>query len=219
MERRCVSTQPKGRTLPSRAMTVRNVAPMTLPPSPIPGLRTVELTIDHAALLQRFFDRNPAYFLATSGAPAGAGEAEEEITDPLPADMSYTKKWVIGYVDESGELAAMANIITDVLAPSVQHIGTFIVATDRHGSGDAQRLYGALEAWARDAGGAWMRLGVVLGNVRAERFWISQGYRPVRQRHDVHMGVRTVTIQVMYKPLRGGSRDEYLELVPRDREE
>jgi GNAT superfamily N-acetyltransferase len=192
---------------------------MTLPQSPISGLRTVELTIEHAPLLQRFFDRNPAYFLATSGEPAEAGEATEEITDPLPADMNYTKKWVIGYVDESGELAAMATVIADLLAPSVQHIGTFIVATDRHGSGDAQRLYGALEAWARDAGGAWMRLGVVLGNIRAERFWTSQGYLPVRQRHDIQMGPRTVAVQVMYKPLRGGSRDEYLELVPRDREE
>jgi GNAT superfamily N-acetyltransferase len=182
-------------------------------------LRTIELTTAHAPLLQRFFDRNPAYFLATSGEPASASEAEEEITDPLPAEMSYTKKWVIGYVDESGELAAMANVIADLLAPSVQHVGTFIVATDRHGTGDAQRLYGALEAWARDAGGAWMRLGVVLGNTRAERFWISQGYRPVKQRHDIQMGTRTVTILVMYKPLRGGTRDEYLALVPRDRED
>ena len=192
---------------------------MTLPRSPISGLRTVELTIEHAPLLQRFFDRNPAYFLATSGGSAEAGEATEEIADPLPADMNYTKKWVIGYVDGSGELAAMATVIADLLAPSVQHVGTFIVATDRHGSGDAQRLYGALEAWARDAGGAWMRLGVVLGNIRAERFWTSQGYLPVRQRHDIQMGPRTVTVQVMYKPLRGGSRDEYLELVPRDRED
>jgi GNAT superfamily N-acetyltransferase len=192
---------------------------MTLPQSPIPGLRTIELSVEHAPLLQRFFDRNPAYFLATSGEPAGPGEAEEEITDQIPVDMSHTKKWVIGYVDESGELAAMANVITDVLAPSVQHVATFIVATARHGSGDAQRLYEALEAWAREAGGAWMRLGVVLGNIRAERFWISQGYRPVSQRHDVQMGARNVTIQVMYKPLRGGSRDEYLVLVPRDREE
>jgi GNAT superfamily N-acetyltransferase len=192
---------------------------VTLPQSPIPGLQAIELTIADAPLLQRFFDRNPAYFLATSGEPAGAGEAMDEISDPLPADMNYTKKWVIGYVDESGELAAMATVIAGLLAPSVQHIGTFIVATDRHGSGDAQRIYGALEAWAHDAGGAWMRLGVVLGNSRAERFWTAQGYVPVRRRHEIQMGPRTVTIQVMYKPLRGGARDEYLVLVPRDREE
>jgi GNAT superfamily N-acetyltransferase len=190
----------------------------SLPPSPIPGLRTIELSPPNAPLLQRFFDRNPAYFLATSGQPAGPLEAEEEITTQVPADMSYTKKWVIGYVNESGDLAAMANVITDLLAPTVQHVATFIVATDRHGTGDAQRLYAALERWAHDAGGAWMRLGVVLGNIRAERFWLSQGYRPVAQRTGVEMGPRTVTIQVMCKPLRGGARDEYLILVPRDRE-
>jgi GNAT superfamily N-acetyltransferase len=188
-----------------------------LPESPLAGLATIELRADDAPLLQRFFDANPAYFLATSGEPAGPGEALEEITGEVPADYGHTKKWVIGYVDPRGELAAMANVITDLCARSVFHIGTFIVATDRHGSGDAQALYQGLETWSLANGAAWMRLGVVCGNARAERFWAARGYLPVRRRDGVQMGPRLVSIQTLFKPLRGGSLAQYLALVARDR--
>lgn len=191
--------------------------PTTLPVSPLPGVHTIELTADHAPLLQRFFESNPAYFLTTSGEPAGPGEALEEITGALPAGMSFTKKWVIGYVGADGGLIAIANVVTDLLATAVFHIGTFILATDRHGSGDAQRLHHGLEAWSLANGAAWMRLGVVVGNTRAERFWAACGYVPVRDRPGTQMGKRVVTVRVLVKPLAAGTLDEYLSLVPRDR--
>jgi GNAT superfamily N-acetyltransferase len=191
--------------------------PTSLAQSPLAGLATIELGASDAPLLQRFFDANPAYFLATSGEPAGPGEALEEITSEVPADYGHTKKWVIGYVDERGELAAMANLITDLCALSVFHIGTFIVATNRHGNGDAQTLYQGLETWSLANGAAWMRLGVVCGNARAERFWAARGYLPVRRRDGVEMGPRLVSIQTFFKPLRGGSLAQYLALVARDR--
>ena len=111
----------------------------------------------------------------------------------------------------------MANVITDLLATSVFHIGTFIVATDRHGSGDAQMLYAGLERWSHDNGAPWMRLGVVLGNTRAERFWSSLGFLPVRRRDGVEMGRCSVSVETMVKPLRGGTVERYLSLVARDR--
>lgn len=189
----------------------------TLPASPIPSLQTLELTSAQAPLLQRFFDDNPAYFLATSGEAAGPNEAIEEITGELPTGWSFTKKWVIGYQDPTGSLVAMANVVSDLLASSVFHVGTFIVATARHGSGDAQALYRSLERWAVASGATFMRLGVVQGNARAERFWASEGYVRVRDRPGIPMGPRTVTVQVMVKPLAGGSLEHYFALVPRDR--
>lgn len=150
--------------------TANAPAPTSLPPSPLPDTRTVELTPSHAPLLQRFLDHNPAYFLASSGEPAGPDEAHMEITEELPAGMSFTKKWVVGYLASDDELFAMASVIMDLLAVSIFHIGTLIVATARHGNGDAQRLHRSLECWAVDQGAAWMRLGVVDGNLRAERF-------------------------------------------------
>jgi len=187
-----------------------------LPLSSVSGLTAVELATGSEPTLQRFFDENPLYFMAVLGEPASPDEAHEEIHDDLPAGWPYTRKWVIGYRTARGELAAMANVVADLLAPSVWHIGTFIVATSRHGTGDAQVLYHDLESWARANGAHWLRLGVVSGNARAERFWERRGFTQTRVRSGVVMGKRENKVRVMFKSLCGGSQQEYLALVERD---
>lgn len=189
-----------------------------LPRSPIAGLRTVELTPRYEHALQRFFDANPEYFIAVNGERPGPDAAREEIRAELPQGFSHTRKWLLGYMDEAKALAAMANVVSDLFADGVWHIGLFIVATPRHGSGDAQRLYAGLEAWARANGACWLRLGVVQGNARAEGFWQRLGFIQTRTRL-VEMGTRMNTVRVMMKPLAGGTREQYLSLVERDRPE
>lgn len=191
----------------------------SLPSSPIAALRTVELGPGDEPLLQRFFDENPAYFIAVNGEPAGPGEAHEEIHSRPPADFSFTRTMVIGYVDGTGALVAMADVVIDLLAEGVWHIGLFIVATARHGNGDAQRLHHGLERWAADHGARWLRLGVVHGNARAERFWRSMGYTQVRTREGVTLGRLTHKLRVMVKPLGGHTLEEFLSKVARDRPE
>jgi GNAT superfamily N-acetyltransferase len=191
--------------------------PTKLPSSPIPNLRIIEPTSIEEPLLQHFFEANPQYFLAVNGEPAGPNEAHEEIHGELPSGWGFTKKWLIGYVDAQNELIAMANIISDLLSPGVWHIGLFVVATSRHGSGDAQTIYRGLETWAKENGAHWLRLGVVQGNARAEHFWDSLGYIQTRTRDGVEMGKLTNTIRVMVKPLAGGSLEQYLSLIERDR--
>jgi GNAT superfamily N-acetyltransferase len=192
---------------------------VSLPPSPLPELRVIELGAGSEPLLQRFFEANPLYFESVNGEPARPTEAHEEIHDALPAGWPYTKKWVIGYADAQGSLVAMANVVSDLLAPTVWHIGTFILATSLHGRGHAQVLYRSLESWAASHGAQWLRLGVVQGNVRAERFWEREGFIQTRLRSGLSMGRRTNTVRVMVKPLAGGSVEDYLALVERDRAE
>jgi len=190
---------------------------LPLPPSPIPTLTVIELKAGTEPLLQRLFEENPLYFLSMNGQPAGPTEAHEEIHDPLPAGWTYTRKLVLGYIASDGSLAAMANIVSDMLAPTVWHISTFIVATARHGSGDAATIYQSLEVWASKHGAKWLRLGVVRGNPRAEHFWDRQGFTEARVRYGVQMGVQTNALRVMFKPLTGGTLEQYIALVARDR--
>jgi GNAT superfamily N-acetyltransferase len=190
-----------------------------LPTCPIAGLRAVELTSAHQPTLQAFFEATPEYFLAAHGEPAGPNEAHEELLSELPFGWGFTKKWLVGYQTAEGNLAAFANLTSDLLAPGVWHIGLFIVATSRHGTGEAQALYGALEAWAASNGARWLRLGVVQGNVRAERFWQAMGFQQTRTRTHVEMGRLSNTLRVMVKPLAGGSLEQYLSLIERDRPE
>lgn len=187
------------------------------PPSPLPGLSVVNLLPDGEEALQQFFEANPLYFEAVHGAPAQPGEAQEELFEEPPAGWPFTHKFVFGYRNEEGQLAAMANVVSDLLAKRVWHVGTFIVETTRHGTGDAQALYASLEEWAFRNGARWMRLGVVQGHARAESFWERCGYVQVAKREGVVMGLRINTIRVMAKSLFAEPLAEYYALVERDR--
>ncbi len=80
-------------------------------PSPCPGLNVIEITDAFVEELQRFFENSSVYSIAVNEEPPGPNEAHEEIHGELPAGWSFTKKWLIGYVDASGAMVAMANVV------------------------------------------------------------------------------------------------------------
>jgi len=189
-------------------------------PDPEPGLRAVALGDDDAPLLQRLMDACPAYFELVQGAVAAPDEARRWMSTATPAaGMPFSRVWHVGVLDATGSLVAFASAVDDLLAPDVFHVGLFLVAADHHGTGLAQRFFGALEDWAGAAGARWIRLGVVDGNTRGERFWRRQGFAETRLRTGIAMGTRVNTVRVLFKPLAGGTQADYLALVARDRPE
>jgi GNAT superfamily N-acetyltransferase len=181
------------------------------------GYRAREVDAYGVPRLQAFLDANPDYHLLVTGEPPPAGEAAAEFAARPPEGWPYTKRWLLEIIDGDGSIVAIADVISDLLAPRVWHVGLFVVATRLHGQGIAARLYAALEAWMRAAGAEWLRLGVVAGNVRAERFWRARSYTEVRTRTGIVMGQRTNTVVVLVKPLADGALDDYFARVPRDR--
>jgi len=183
------------------------------------AFRAFEIDSARIPMLQQFYESNPEYHLAVNAEPPGPNEARDEFESLLPAGWPYKKRWVLGFFDEHESMVGVANVISDLFAVGIWHIGLFMVATTLHGRGVAQILYGRLESWMRGNGARWLRLGVVEGNVRAERFWERSGYWDIRKRQRVEMGKRLNTLRVMAKPLAAGSVSEYLALVARDRPE
>ena len=177
----------------------------------------VELRAGDVPRLQAFFDANPAYSLAVEGRVPPADAAQTEFDARPPDNFTYTRRWLLAFDDESGTMVGVADVVSDLLAPRVWHVGLFIVATARHGDGTAHALYAALEDWMRASGAAWLRLGVVTGNGRAERFWQRKDYVGTRVREGIAMGERVNTVRVLVKTLDGGDLAAYLERVPRDR--
>jgi GNAT superfamily N-acetyltransferase len=167
--------------------------------------------------LQQFFDANPEYYLAVNGEAPAPDEAAREFADLPPPEMAFRSHWMVGVSAPDGRMVAMAHGLGDFIAAHVWHIGLFIVASDLHGSGTARALYDRLEAWMRAQGARWVRLGVVLGNPKAERFWQRMGYRQVRERAGLPTGRRVSTLRVLVKPLADESLDVYLAHVTRDR--
>jgi len=176
----------------------------------------VELDEEDLPALQAFFVANPEYFQAVTGSPPRPDEARQEFESRPPPSVPYDKVHILGFLDSSGQMVAMASVMTGLLAPRVWHISLFIVATALHGTGTAGLLYARLEKWAKDGGASWLRLGVVVGNLQAERFWEKAGYKEV-QRVPEQLGSMTHTSRVMIKPLGSLDVDEYLREVPRDR--
>jgi GNAT superfamily N-acetyltransferase len=182
-------------------------------------LRAVELDAGDVPALQRFFEANPEYFFDVTGQAPAADEALHELHDAPPADMTLSRTWLVGFVDDAGALVAMANVASDFMAGGVWLIGLFVVASSLHGTGTSEAVYRALESWMRGNGARWIRLAVVVGNPKPERFWRKVGYTDVRRRTGVTMGQRVNTLRIMVKPLAGGEVPEYLALVARDRAE
>ena len=179
--------------------------------------RIVELAPAGIPRLQAFFASNPEYHVAVNGEAPGPEEARTEFEAAPPPGWPYTRKWVLEFQDEARDMAGMVDLLAGLFAADVWHIGLFVVATRLHGTGEAHRMYRQLEDWMRERGANWIRLGVVEGNTRAERFWARCGYEELRKRPNLPMGKRVNTVRVLYKALAGGTRDEYLSLVERDR--
>jgi ribosomal protein S18 acetylase RimI-like enzyme len=182
-----------------------------------PAFRALEIVAADIPELQRFFDENPEYFLRTGGQGPRRDEAAAEFADRPPPGWSFGRKWMIRIVDDRDAMVGVAVVVTNLLAEGVWHIGLFIVATALHGTGAARAMYRELESWMRRGGARWLRLGAVVGNGRAERFWESVGYAEVRRREGVEIGRQVNAVRVMLKPVAGGTVADYLALVPRDR--
>jgi GNAT superfamily N-acetyltransferase len=183
-----------------------------------PGLAASEIREEELGELQRLFEEAPGYNELAEGQPVAGDAARETYDARPPSEWPYSRRWLIGF-REGPELVAVADVVSDLLAPGVWHVGLFLLPERRHGTGLAPRAYEALETWMRASGAHWLRLGVIEGNLRAERFWRRRGYVETRRRGGVAMGRKTQTIIVMAKPLVGGTLARYLALVPRDRPE
>ena len=144
-------------------------------------------------------------------------DAYVEFYDRPPAEFPMGRKFMLGFIDINDELLGVAEIVSDLFANSVWHVGLFLMATSQHGNGLAHRLYQAIELAMVASGAQWLRLGVVADNARGVRFWRRCGFQRVRVREDYALGDRRHTLLVMMKPLAGGGVPAYLALVERDR--
>jgi GNAT superfamily N-acetyltransferase len=205
------------------------------------GLAARPLRREEIPRLQAFYAANPEYFLAINGKAPPADLAAIEFDEVPPPHLSFARQYCLGLFaagdgdvgdgdasdgdvgdsaasgGEAGALEGVALVTVDLCAQGVWHLGLFIIATRLHGHGVAAPVYAALEDWVRRGGARYLRLGVVVGNERGERFWRRQGFVRISQKEGIDTGGRLNTVQRMLKPLADDSIEAYLQAVPRDR--
>lgn len=179
------------------------------------GLQARELVEAELPALQALYDANPGYWQVVNGGPPPPDLARQEFDERPPPHLGWRARGLLGLWD-GAHLAGVVEWVSDLPAPGVWHLGLMLLEDARHGRGQAAAVLAALERLARGDGAAWMRLGVVAGNLRAERFWVRHGFVQARVREGVDTGGRLNTLRVMVKPLAGGTIDDYHRLVPRD---
>ena len=181
------------------------------------GLSAQELSADDVPLVQALFDANPLYFQTVNHRHALPDEAQQEFDEYPPASMSFTRRWFAGLFDAQGQAQGVLVVVSDLVASGVWHITLMLLADSQLGRGVAQAVFAQTEDWARQQGARWLRLAVVQGNLRGQRFWAACGFQTVRVRPDVDTGGRLNSLEVMVKPLGDETIAGYLALVPRDR--
>lgn len=175
-----------------------------------------ELRPDELPALQALFEANPDYFITVGGKPPRPDEARQEFDELPPPHLGYASRWFAGVFDRTARLCGLIIVISDLAARHVWHTALFFLELPLRGTGAAGELHASLEGWAAASGARWLRLGVVVGNLPAERFWAKCGYTEVRRRQIEVANGETKTTRVMVKPLAGGTLQDYLLQVPRD---
>src|SRR4051812_10262551 len=115
-----------------------------------------EVTGAEVSEVQHFLEANPEYYLRVSGEPPGPGAAQEELEALPPAEWDFTRKSLVAFRDASGAIIGLAEMVANLFAAGVWHIGLFVIATRLHGTGAGQLLYGALGALARSPSCEWI---------------------------------------------------------------
>lgn len=177
--------------------------------------RAVELTIDDVGLVQAFYRQNPEYWIIVANKTSSEQMALEDFFAPGNPTVRRGKKWRIGFFDGNNILVGISYIFSDFLAEHVWHIEFFIVASALHGTGASSEIYDELESWILHQNGSWLRLGVVVGHTKAQRFWEKAGYMALGKWEGGVAGVG-LTIQLMLKPLKNIPLMEYFRCVPND---
>lgn len=194
------------------------------------ALQARPLRADEVPTLQRLLEADPSYFLAVNGRPPDPDEAQVEFDERPPPHLPWRANHVLGLYARGdddgaeGPLRGVMIVVEDLVVDGTWHVALLWLTGELHGRGLAAAIYRAAEAWMVAAGARWVRLGVVSGNARAERFWARMGFTTLRWRRAVDTGGRVNDVRVMLRV--PGAADvtaaeagiaDYLSRAPRDR--
>jgi ribosomal protein S18 acetylase RimI-like enzyme len=135
------------------------------------------VTRAEAARVQALLERDPPGWELLDSAPLRPDEALHLFDDPPPPGARPEAR-AHYLVDD----VALLGVLADFPAPRTWVLGVIFVAPEARGGGLGTRLIGALADHVRAAGGAALRLGVSIHNVRARRFYDRLGFARVDHR-------------------------------------
>lgn len=129
--------------------------------------------------------------------------ADEFFTD-APPGVDPATSLRLGLFD-GGRLAGIAECGFGYPAEGDAYLGLMLLATNARGAGRGAQLLRAVEDQARGRGAPVLFLAVLEANEAGRRFWLREGFVPVRTGLSTTIGNKTQAVQRMGKALIPGA--------------
>ncbi len=126
-----------------------------------------------AAAIQAILDADPETWLLLEGAPLVPNEGTLMLTI-RPPEIPLERKHL--YVADG---VCVLDMLAGYPVPTTWFLGLIFLAPERRGGGLGTRVLDAITAHVRAHGGTALRLGVVVENIAARRFYDRLGFRHV----------------------------------------
>ncbi len=128
-------------------------------------------------------------------------DAGHGILFDLPPNKTMKDKFVFGVYKETGDLAAVIDLVKDYIAPGEWIIGLLMIDPGERGKGLGKDLHAFIKAWVLERHGNVLRIGVVEANRRGYKFWCEMGYTET-DRVSTTYGNKTHTVIIMQSLLK-----------------
>ena len=126
------------------------------------------LTEDDIPMILKLYESNPEYFRYCPPNPTWASVQEDMLA--LPPAKTMADKHFIGFFDGDSLIAVM-DLIDRYPDAQTVFIGLFMVNKNRQGRGVGAHIVRRLSDVLRNEGYRHIRLGIILDNLPARRFW------------------------------------------------
>jgi RimJ/RimL family protein N-acetyltransferase len=120
------------------------------------------------------------FFLLQNGQPPSEADARE-VFESVPPQCSEAIKLPIGIFDQFGNLVGSIDVLRGYRTKADWYIGLTLLAPGFQGRGFGTEIHNEFVSYARRGGSQRLLLAVLEANESARRFWLSLGYRKIKE--------------------------------------
>ncbi|SKA96785.1 Acetyltransferase (GNAT) domain-containing protein [Caloramator quimbayensis] len=158
------------------------------------GYSIKSLCADDFNIVKELCEKCSDYYLLIEGVLPSKKDVDEIFID-LPPNKSYEDKYVLG-IFKYDELAGIVDIVRDFPDAGEWMLGLMLIKIDERGNGLGRNVHRALSEWASNLGAKSFRIGVVIDNHKAMKFWSNLGYKKIKE-VDMEFTAKKHTVNVM----------------------
>lgn len=138
------------------------------------------LSINDLNSIKKLCESCSDYYIMSGGVLPTEEEINEIFTD-LPPNKKQQDKHLFG-VFKSNILVGIVDVVRDFPINDEWIIGLLLLKPNERGKGLGEKIHEVLIQWAKPLGAKSFRVGVIIENINAIRFWDRLGYIEIEKK-------------------------------------